>query len=84
MPNKDETVVKPSDTVGKPSDNLMPQEEKIIQYLNEYEKVVSKEVEKLLGIKESRTRELLKSMVDRGLIERVGAGRSTYYILKGK
>jgi DNA-binding MarR family transcriptional regulator len=50
----------------------MSQEEKIIQYLNEHEKVVSKEVEKLLGIKESRTRELLKSMVDRGLIESVG------------
>jgi len=84
MPNKDDTVGKPSDTVGKPSDNLMPQEEKIIQYLDNHERVVSKEVEKLLGIKESRTREFLKSMVDRGLIERVGAGRSTYYVIKGR
>ena len=84
MPNKKETVVKPSNTVGKVSDNLMPQEEKIIQYLDKYKRVVSKEVEKLLGIKESRTRELLKSMVDRGLIERLGRGRSTYYVLKGK
>jgi len=83
MPNNKETVGKPSDTVGKPSDNLMPQEEKIIQYLDNHERVVSKEVEKLLGIKESRTREFLKSMVDRGLIERVGVGRSTYYVNKG-
>jgi len=78
-----QTVVKPSDTVGKVSDNLMPQEEKIIQYFDEHKRVVSKEVEKLLGIKESRTRELLKSMVDRGLIERLGRGRSTYYVLRG-
>jgi len=84
VPNKKETVGKPSDTVGKPSDNLTSQEEKTIQYLNEHERVASKEIEKLLGIKESRTRELLKSMVDKGLIERVGAGRSTYYVLKGK
>ena len=79
-----QTVVKPSDTVGKVSDNLTLQEEKIIQYLDEHKRVVSKEVENLLGIKESRTRELLKSMVDRGLIERLGRGRSTYYVIKGK
>jgi len=71
-------------TVVKSSDNLMPQETKIIQYLDEHKRVVSKEVEKLLSIKESRTRELLKNMVDKGLIERIGAGRSTCYILKGK
>jgi len=79
-----QAVVKPSDTVGKVSDNLTPQETKIIQYLDEHKRVVSKEVEKLLSIKESRTRELLKSMVDKELIERIGAGRSTCYILKGK
>ena len=63
----------------RPSDNLTPQEEKTMQYFNEHERVVSKEIEKLLGIKESRTRELLNNMVDRGLIERIGVGRSTYY-----
>jgi len=80
-PNKEETVVKSSDTVGKVSDNLTRQEEKIIQYIDKHQRVVSKEVEKLLSIKESRTRELLKNMMDRGLIERLGRGRSTYYQL---
>ena len=81
VPNKKETVVKPLDTVGKVSDNLTRQEEKIIQYIDKHQRVVSKEVEKLLSIKESRTRELLKNMMDRGLIERLGRGRSSYYQL---
>lgn len=57
-PNNAELVPNKKETVGKVSDNLMPQEEKIIQYLDKYKRVVPKEVEKLLGIKESRTREL--------------------------
>jgi len=39
---------------------LSLQEEKIIGYLENNKRIVSKDVEKLLGIKESRTRELLK------------------------
>jgi len=81
-----DTVVKPSDTVGKVSDNLIPlglQEEKIIAYLEEHNNIVSKDVEKLLRIKESRTRELLKQMVDKELIIRLGSGRSTYYKIRG-
>ena len=76
--------VKPSEAVGKPSDNienLTFQEEKVIAYLEEHKKMVSKDVERLLRIKESRTRELLKQMVEKGLIVRLGRGRSTYYVL---
>ena len=68
------------------SDNLIAfdlQEEKIIAYLEEYNNIVSKDVEKLLRIKESRTRELLKQMVDKELIIRLGGGRSTYYKIRG-
>jgi len=77
-----ETVAKPSDTVGKVSDSLIPlsfQEETIIAYIEEHNRIVSKDVKKLLRIKESRTRELLKQMVEKGLIVRLGRGRSTYY-----
>ena len=69
------------------SDNLTPlsfQEEKIITYLEEHKRMLSKEVEKLLRIKESRTRELLKQMVDKGIIVRLGSGRGTYYVLGDK
>ena len=86
-PIGEDTVGKPSDTVGKVSDNLTPlsfQEEKIITYLEEHKRMVSKEVEKLLRIKESRTRELLKQMVDKGFISRLGSGRSTYYVSVGQ
>ncbi len=84
-PNISKTVVKPSETVGKSSDNienLTFQEEKVIAYLEEHKKMVSKDVEGLLKIKESRTRELLKQMVEKGLIVRLGRGRSTYYVLE--
>ena len=86
-PNISETVVKASDTVGKVSDNSIPlsfQEEQIIAYLEEHKQMISKDVEKLLRIKESRTRELLKQMVEKGLIVRLGRGRSTYYVLGRK
>jgi len=82
-----ETVAKPSDTVGKVSDNLISfsfQEETIIAYIKKHNRIVSKDVKKLLGIKESRTRELLKQMVEKGLIVRLGRGRSTSYIKKDK
>jgi len=82
-PDSNETVVKPSDTVGKVSDNLMPisfQEEKVITYLEEHKRMVSKDVEKLLRIIESRTRELLKQVVEKGIISRLSSGRSTYYV----
>jgi len=69
------------------SDNLIPlsfHEETIIAYIEQYKRIVSKDVEKLLGIKESRTRELLKQMVEKGLIVRLGRGCSTSYIKKDK
>ena len=80
-----ETVAKPSETVGKISDSLLPlslQEKKIVSHLEKHQRIISKEVEKLLNIKESRSRELLKQMVDKGILVRLGQGRSTYYTLK--
>jgi len=84
-PNISKTVVKPLDTVGKVSDSsiaLSLQEEKIIGYLENNKRIVSKDVEKLLGIKESRTRELLKQ----GLLSVwvVGVGLIIYLRIKMK
>jgi len=33
---------------------------------------------------ETKIKELFNELMAKGLIERVGAGRSTYYVLKGK
>jgi ATP-dependent DNA helicase RecG len=72
---------KVSDSIGNVSDSiaLSEQEEQIMQFLIHSSKIVSKDVEKLLGIKEARARRILKQMVEKGLIVRLGSGRSTCY-----
>ena len=78
---------KPSDTVGKPSENRRipsdcnEQERVILEYLFENKSIKSKQVEELLDIKESRARELLRLMVEKGFIGKHGQGRSTFYQL---
>ncbi len=77
-PNISETVVKASDTVGKVSDN----EQIIIDYIQKHSQITSKNVESLLALKEARARWILKEMVEKGIIVRLGRGRSTYYVLE--
>jgi predicted HTH transcriptional regulator len=60
------------------------QEGIILKYLSKNSYIKSRKVEELLNIKESRTRELLKQMVDKDYIARHGQGRSTFYTLKNK
>nr|WP_319272552.1 RNA-binding domain-containing protein [uncultured Draconibacterium sp.] len=81
------SIDNPSDTVGKPSENRRissdcnDQERTVIEYILKQGSIKSKEVENLLKIKESRTRELLRIMVDKSLVVKKGKGRSTYYAL---
>ena len=70
----------PSDTVGKPSD-CNEQESTVFNYLLENGSIKSKQVEELLYIKESRVRELLRLMIEKGFIEKHGQGRSTFYTI---
>lgn len=64
--------------VGRPSD-CTDQEKAILEYLYNHQTIRSKQVEELLGIKESRTRELLQNMTEKGYIIKQGSGRSTHY-----
>jgi len=75
-----------SDSIGIVSDTigLSEQEEQIIEFITDFSKIVSKDVEKLLDIKEARARRILKQMVEKKFLWRVGAGRSTYYVLNKK
>lgn len=81
------SIDNPSDTVGIPSENRRipsdcnDQERTVIEYILKQGSIKSKEVENLLNIKESRTRELLRVMVDKSLVVKEGKGRSTYYTL---
>ncbi len=80
----------PSETVGKPSENRRipsdsnAQERAILEYIFENGSIKSKQVEEILNIKESRTRELLREMVEKAFIEKQGQGRSTFYTIAGK
>ena len=70
----------PSENRRVPSE-YNEQEKAVLEYLQEKGSIKSKQVETLLNIKESRTRELLRQLLDNGVIERKGQGRSTYYTL---
>jgi len=53
----------------------------VLEYIYTNDSIKSSQVEKLLNVKDSRSRELLKHMVDKGFIERKGKGRSTFYTI---
>jgi ATP-dependent DNA helicase RecG len=75
-----DTVIKPSDSRRIPSD-CSQQEKAVIEYLFENQTIKSKQVEKLLNIKESRTRELLQTMVKKEYLIKLGSARNTHYKL---
>ncbi len=57
-------------------------EEKIIEFLQNSTKIVSEDVEKLLGVKERRAREILSNMAKKGILQKIGKTKGSYYILK--
>ncbi len=74
---------KPSDTVGYrriPSDATV-QESKVLEYIFTNNSIKSEDAMKLLGTKESRTREILNSMTKKEFILKQGKARNTHYIL---
>ncbi|MDD4191047.1 MAG: putative DNA binding domain-containing protein [Mangrovibacterium sp.] len=79
-----------AETGGKPAENrripanCSEQEKVVLDYLFENGSIKSGRVEELLTIKDSRSRELLKQMLDKGFIERHGQGRSTFYTIVEK
>ena len=71
----DNTGGKPGETVGKP----VEQEIVILDYLKEHNKISTSEVKQLLDLKDSRSGEILRKMVDKKLIIKLGSGKNTYY-----
>ena len=57
------------------------QAELIRNYLQERERITAKEVENLLKIKKSWTREILKKLIEQKIISRKGSGPKIYYVL---
>lgn len=64
------------------TDNMNLSQKKILKYLLENDKITNKEVQKLLGVKESRALKIMKEMVEAGVLSKQGKLKGSYYILK--
>lgn len=61
------------------------QEERIINHIRKNDgKITSKETEKILSVKNRRARDILKEMIEKGILERVGSAANTYYRERSK
>ena len=56
----------------------------MIKYLTINKKIISDDVEKLLNIKEAMARRILSNMAKKGILEKIGKTKGSYYILKEK
>lgn len=55
---------------------------KVIDYLTKKSSITTKQAKKLLDMQDTRVKEIFHFLINDGLIERKGQGRSTYYELK--
>ena len=60
----------------------MSQEDIIISYIREYNKISRNEAEKLLNVSKTRAYEVLNNMLEKNVIKKENAGKNTYYVLK--
>jgi ATP-dependent DNA helicase RecG len=66
-----------------PPDILTPQESDILSHIDQYGSITASVVEKILGVKERRSREVLKEMTEmteKGWLVKRGSARSTSYV----
>ena len=55
---------------------------KIIDYIKEKKQMTTKEAQQVLDLKERRARDVLKEMIDQGVLIRTGKTTNNYYVLK--
>jgi len=63
------------------STELNSEEEKILSFLNQNQKITSFDVAELLGLKERRSRDILKILESKGYVQKVGKTKGSYYVL---
>jgi ATP-dependent DNA helicase RecG len=81
MPNSSELVANSIEKVVN-SIELNSSEKLIVEFLQKNEKIYSEDVEKLLNIKEAMARRVLQKLVKKGILEKIGKTKGSYYILK--
>ena len=57
-------------------------EAKIILFLEEHQKITSLDVAELLNLKERRSRDILKELENRGVVQKIGKTKGSYYVLR--
>ncbi len=60
---------------------LTDQQEMIYKYIKEHGQITSADTERILSIKQRRARAILREMVKKNVIRKVGAAQKTRYIL---
>ncbi len=73
-----------TDKVRINMDKLTPAQVKILEFLLVNVKITNKEVQELLGVKDSRAFKILKELVDIGVLVKIGKLKGSYYILNDK
>ena len=85
--NTDNTfrVVLPNVNYKKVKQNIIMdatiQEEMIINYMKSYKKVKRQEIDELLNVSATRTKNILSKLLKKEIIERRNIGKNTYYTL---
>ncbi len=69
-----------ADSVGSAADILSLQENSVMQYFQSNDSMTVKVAGEMLSVKDSRAREILKALTDKGLLMKKGTARSTYYV----
>ena len=60
----------------------LSQEDIIINYIKEYNKINRNETEKLLNVSKTRAYKILNNMLEKNIIKKQNNGKNTYYVLK--
>ncbi len=69
-------------TITNDYERLSVEEQKVLLYLLDSKKISRKKATELLGLKNTKTYEILNALVSKGFLKRRGKGRGTYYTIK--
>lgn len=69
------------ESTGKVWEKLNPIQKKVLDYVEEHGKITNKEVQKLLGVKESRALKILKELTAMELLRKEGVSKGAYYVI---
>lgn len=75
-------IYKSTDKVRISTDKMTISQKKIVEFLLENGKITNKQVQQLLGVKDSRALKVLKELIEIGVISKKGKLKGSYYVLK--